>query len=433
VLHNNRSGELERESGRLSVAIRPAVLAFVFLLGLPGRSLVDEATAAERSQAPEYTFAGVQLDGTKVTGRLTGLTPRPAFVMALPDGATRELPFSEVFRLSRETSAGSDTKEMAEGPFLQLPDGDRMMGLSIGSADEMALEVQSGSLGKLKVPLESILSLAFAPPQPREEFDALADRLRQEPRRSEVLWMANGDRQAGGFLGLDDRKVKFQLDAGAVEIDRAGLIALGFDPKLVRYPRPEGDFVEVGLRDGTRLGISDGRLDQGFLEGKTRFGESVRFGMADVVSLEPRTASFDFLADREVAAAQYVPYVGPVRPFRVDRNVLGQRFQLAGVLYERGIGTQSRTLLAYKLKPGDRRFQALVGLDDRAGPLGHVVFRVLVDGQERFASPGMACRATPQAVDVDLSGAKLLILITEFGERGDVRDLADWVDARILH
>ena len=38
----------------------------------------------------------------------------------------------------------------------------------------------------------------------------------------------------------------------------------------------------------------------------------------------------------------------------------------------------------------------------------------------------------PRAVDVDLAGGKLLILITEFGDRGDVRDLADWVEARTI-
>jgi hypothetical protein len=88
--------------------------------------------------------------------------------------------------------------------------------------------------------------------------------------------------------------------------------------------------------------------------------------------------------------------------------------------------------MAYRLKPGDRRFQALVGLDDRAGPLGSVVFRVIVDGRERYVSPTISARDTPKAIDVDLEGAKLLILITEFGERGEVRDFADWAEARIL-
>ena len=61
-----------------------------------------------------------------------------------------------------------------------------------------------------------------------------------------------------------------------------------------------------------------------------------------------------------------------------------------------------------------------------------MVFRVLTDRNPRFTSPPMNCRDAPLAIDIDLSEAKLLILITEFGERGDVRDLADWVEARII-
>lgn len=106
--------------------------------------------------------------------------------------------------------------------------------------------------------------------------------------------------------------------------------------------------------------------------------------------------------------------------------------RLSGQDYDRGIGTQSRTLLAYRLKPGDRRFQALVGLDDRAGSLGSVVFRVIVDGETRFASSPLSSRDAPRPIDVDVNGAKILILITEFGERGGVRDLADWAEARII-
>jgi hypothetical protein len=84
------------------------------------------------------------------------------------------------------------------------------------------------------------------------------------------------------------------------------------------------------------------------------------------------------------------------------------------------------------LKPGDLKFQALVGVDDRAGALGSVVFRVLTDGQPRVTTASLSSKDAPQAIDIDVSKAKLLILITEFGDRGDVRDIADWVEARII-
>ena len=65
-------------------------------------------------------------------------------------------------------------------------------------------------------------------------------------------------------------------------------------------------------------------------------------------------------------------------------------------LRPRASARRARTLLAYRIEPGDRRFQALVGVDERAGPLGSVVFRVLVDGKERFKTPPMTDRDAPQ-------------------------------------
>ena len=115
-----------------------------------------------------------------------------------------------------------------------------------------------------------------------------------------------------------------------------------------------------------------------------------------------------------------------------DRTVDGHPFQLAGQTYNRGLGAQSRTFLVYALEPGDRRFQALVGVDERAGPMGSVVFRVLVDSQERFKTPPLTDRDPPRSIDLDVSGGKFLILATDFGDRGDVRDLADWVEARLI-
>jgi hypothetical protein len=112
--------------------------------------------------------------------------------------------------------------------------------------------------------------------------------------------------------------------------------------------------------------------------------------------------------------------------------VEGHLFELAGQTYDRGIGTQSRTLLAYRIEEGDRRFQARVGVDERAGSAGSVVFRVLVDKEQRFQSPPLSHRDAPQTVDVDLAGGKFLILDTDFGERGDIRDFADWAEARMV-
>ncbi len=181
-----------------------------------------------------------------------------------------------------------------------------------------------------------------------------------------------------------------------------------------------------------RGSASPARIERGQLLATTRFGQTVSLPLAELARLDSRTDAVVYLTERKVAAQSNSGYLGAPRPVRSDRTVDGHLFQLGGQTYDRGLGTQSQTLLAYKIEPGDRRFQALVGVDDRAGPLGNVVFRVLTDRNPRFTSPPLSARDAPRGIDIDLGNARLLILVTEFGERGDVRDLADWVEARII-
>jgi len=401
-----------------------------FLVLFTSLCIVVVASRAEESQVPsEPVFTGLQVDGKAVSGRVVAIEP-DRVILASEENAREELPLRSLVKLTRELRT---SLPVSEGSHVILPEGDRLMRVIVGGTTDTALEVQSHSaIGKLTIPLDAVLGLVLTPPSESEAVDPMWERVRGEPRSTDVVWMANGDRLTGALLGLDDRAVNFQVEGKPVEIERTGVLALGFDPAVLNYPRPPGDFLELGLVDGSRLGMTGVKLDKGQVSGVTRFGQPVRFPIGDVVRIDPRTSSVDYLSERKPDAEQYVSYVGPTRPFRPDRTVDGHRFLLAGNFHERGLGTQSRTLLAYRLKPGDSRFQALVGVDDRAGPLGSVVFRVMVDGKSRLATPSQSARDTPRAIDVDIAGAKLLILITEFGDRGDVRDHADWVEARII-
>ncbi len=320
-----------------------------------------------------------------------------------------------------------------EGPILLFPGGDRLHVREIHSDDEaFRLQPTLTALGDQAIPLDRPLGILLNPPTRPEQVDEWVARVRDEPRASEVAWLTNGDRVTGGFLGLGPQKLTLQAEAGKVELDRSGIVALGFDPNLANDPRPPGLSLELTLSDGSRLGVTEARVERGRLLAKTRYGAAISLPLADLAAVHVLGGAVAYLADRDDAIAQYQSYVGPTRPFRRDANAEGHPFRLGGVSFDRGLGTQSRTLLAYRLKPGDRRFQATVGLDDRAGPKGSVIFRVLVDRREVFVSPPMAAGETPRDVDVDLNGARSLILVTEFGPRGDVRDLADWVEARLI-
>jgi hypothetical protein len=385
--------------------------------------------AAGSSERADPIFTGQKVDGGTISGRIVAIESE-RITIATDELTREELPLGDLIKLARDP--GALPQSMGDSHVL-LPGGDRLMRVVVENSTETAIKLRSRSaLGRLAVPIECVLGIVLASPPEVDVLDQIWTRLEDEPRTTEVVWMVNGDRLAGGFLGLDDRMIKLQIDGKPVELDRSGIVAVGFDPSGVGYPQVDAIYLNLTLTDGSRLGVTGARIEKGQVIATTRFGQALRIPLADMVQLEPRTGSVTYLSERKPDAVTYGAYIGPIRPVRLDRTVEGHRFQLAGRVFERGLGTQSRTLLAYKLKPGDRRFQALVGVDDRAGPLGSVIFRVLTDRQGRIATPAMTFRDAPQPIDIDISQAKVLILITEFGDRGDVRDLADWVEARII-
>ena len=379
------------------------------------------------AQQQDPVFIATLLDGETSSGRLLSLGEK-SITLGLLGEATRELPLGRVFKLTREVPAAGAALDRS---MVVLPDGDRLMRLALGATNETALEAQSETLGKLSIPLDGLLGWIVAEPSVRDDLDVLWDKVRLEPRRDEIVWLTNGDRVSGNFLGYD-RVLKLLYDGKPREIDQSRIVAVGFDPALVQYPLPASAYLELTLLDGSRFGASDARIHDGNIEAKARFGQRVRFPLAELAGVHVRSASYVYLTERKPLDVRYHSYVGPTREFRADRTADGHLFELGGVTFDRGIGTQSRTLLAYRVEPGDKRFQALVGVDFRAGPSGSVVFRVLVDNQEKFKSTPLSHRDAPVTVDLDLAGAKFLILDTDFGDRGNIRDLADWVEARLV-
>ena len=56
----------------------------------------------------------------------------------------------------------------------------------------------------------------------------------------------------------------------------------------------------------------------------------------------------------------------------------------------------------------------------------------MVDGKSRLTTRPCPHGILPSRSTSTSRARKLLILITEFGDRGDVQDHADWVEARII-
>ena len=401
------------------------------------RAPAEDPPAAPRPAAvaavvpSDPAFAALLVDGTTVAGRLVGTDAAGGITLAEPAGGERTVPLDRLVKLARDGTPAPPVA--AEGGIVLLPGGDRLAHCNIGAAGDATVDVLWESMGgRLAIPLDAMTALILSPPREPDATDALAAQIRAGAPAAEQLWLTNGDRLDGLFAGLTDKQVAFQPANGKVALPRSGVVALAFNPAQVAEQPPAGPYLEWALLDGSRVGLDRSRVERGQVIGRARFGGEVRFPVGEVARARVLGAGVEYLSDRDVDKVAYESYLGPTRPYRRGLSVAGTPLRLAGQVYDRGIGTQSRTLLAYRLGPKARRFQATVGLDDAAGPLGSVRFKVLVDGKPRFESPDMGAGDPPRAVDVAIEGGKALILITEFGARGDVQDSGDWAEARIL-
>jgi len=111
---------------------------------------------------------------------------------------------------------------------------------------------------------------------------------------------------------------------------------------------------------------------------------------------------------------------------QADHNCTGGPLKLGGKVFDRGVGTHAHSTLHIKLDGKAVRFTAVVGVDDQTAGRGSVRFLVVRDGETRFDSGVVKGGAGGKAVDIPLSGAKSLILMTTTAGDDPHFDHANW-------
>jgi hypothetical protein len=100
--------------------------------------------------------------------------------------------------------------------------------------------------------------------------------------------------------------------------------------------------------------------------------------------------------------------------------------------YAKGLGMHSRSRLTYALGQGYSEFAAEVALDATASAEGSAVCLVFVGRDLKYRSPTLRAGGPPQTVRVPLNGGESLTLVVDYGERGDVQDYVNWLNARLI-
>jgi hypothetical protein len=273
------------------------------------------------------------------------------------------------------------------------------------------------------------------------------------------LLLANNDELTGQLKQLADSTATLETDIGPIDIKTDRIRAIIFSH--VAKPKPPTLAAWAGFRDGSRLLIS-----QLLVEGQSLkiavAGQTLTASAKSLVFLQPLGGRAVYLSDLKPTKYEQTPFLDLRWPYQVDRNVTGGFLRSGGRLYLKGLGVHSNARLVYQISPlraptegwsgegqgvrasveGGRRkaegedvsprhFSADLALDDSTGKQGSVRFRVLVDGQEKYASPIVRGGNAPLPVSVDVTGGKKLELIVDDADRADVLDHANWLDARL--
>ncbi len=402
------------------MALKPVLFA-VLALGL--------ATAPAMASDIPVIVTTITADAP-LRGHLTGVTPAPALRVTLDGGETVELPAREVVTLSFP-----DARAATHPMRLELAGGDTVFGL-IRDENDDGIVIGGSTLPSVTVPIEFIRTLRF----PGAE-SGLRDIPPIVPDGTRDVVFRRGketvDRVAGTVDTIGPRRILLETALGEVPLRMSEVVAIAFGQPEKPDPLPAFHAVVLGA-DGTRIAGEITALAADSLTLRTPLSRApVTVALRHVRTVYFRGGDFVFASDLEPAAVEERAYwPGTVWRHGRDRTTDGRPLRIGGVTYPKGLGVHAYCALRYDLGGRFASFRSWIGIDDevrRMRAKGAVVFVVKVDGEERYRSPLVrGLEPARRLPPIDLTGAKTLELVVEFGDDSHAGDRADWVMPLLL-
>ncbi len=340
-------------------------------------------------------------------------------------------------------------RDWKKGTIVILSDG------SLINADVLELSVEHVTLGDAsglgdflwgepKIPLDRIRGIIFQPPVEALARDQVIQQVLAAAGAEETLLLTNGDVVAGTLLAAqvnaESLSLQMQTRSGELEIPIDKVTALTFNPALLATRSRPATTLWLGFRDGSLLDVerieADPETVKVTLVSGVQFQADTLWFQEELCALRRLSPDVQYVSDLEPIGYRHVPFLDLTWPFRMDRNVTGGFLRSSERVFAKGIGMHSTSRLAFRLAGKYRQFQAEIALDDSVGTQGSVTYRVFVqddsEWREAFASDIVRGGDRPIPISVDVTGATLIALIVGDADHGDVRDHANWLNARLI-
>jgi hypothetical protein len=318
---------------------------------------------------------------------------------------------------------------------IQLTTGDLLVG-KLGAKSDDGINLLSPVFSNPLVKFGQIRSVIF--PANRAYLPL---RLPDKAETADIVLTQSGDRAEGTLLTISDSGVVYKskrLDKDiTVPLEKAAgvwMIETDAPPK-----EPTGLHATVLTADGSSVRGEIQSLKDGGLTLKDSYGTVHKIPANLLSGIYMKNGRVVYLSDMKPQLvdedANYIR--GPKKlssdldfPYQKDRSAKGGKIIIGGIEHRKGVGVRARSALGYTLEGGFRRFQATLGLDAASLGLGAVRAEVEVDGK-KVKEVALKGTDPPQAIDLDVSGAKELRLLVTWAGFGQ-SDFADWGSARLI-
>ncbi len=369
-----------------------------------------------------------RVDDERVVGIVASVDSSGAVVVMPNGGAPVSIPASEVLSIT------CDVKPVQpKGDLLVLASGERFrVGL-----DAVGMQLPEGMVAVYGAgSLSAVNSIALADlrawvPAGGDVDKVLADVLALDNDRDVVL-MASGDRLTGVVEHVGAKGASVTAKLGTTAVDRGLLLGIAFSKTLKPWREPVRLLAETRLADGSVvLGDVTGPKD-GVFALRSVLGAEWKVAADQIVEIRFRGGKLLWLSDLAPAKAETTPFFNRAWPWRKDRSVWGNPLTVGGAVCERGLGTHSRTELAYDLAAQFTTFVADIAIDDETKGTGSATVSVTADGRTLLAPMEVNGADKPRRVKLDVSGIRRLTLLVDFGKNDDAGDHVDWLNARLI-
>lgn len=265
--------------------------------------------------------------------------------------------------------------------------------------------------------------------------------LLESPASTDLLVIqkeGNLDYHKGTLAEVNAESVQFTLDGEAIAVKRTKVYGM-----IYRHPAgrklPEA-VAEIGDVAGSIWRVQSAAMQNGRLEWTTLAGVKTSRTLGELKGVDYSRGNTLYLGGLAPLSVEWTPYLasakepasrGTIVALRRDQSLEGGPLMLGGKSYLRGLALHSRSTVVYRLDDRFERFQAIVGIDDRVRPNGHVHLVLRGDDRVLFETD-VAGADAPKPLDVPLGGARRLTILVDFGNDMDIADHLDLAEARVV-